>query len=162
MEQLARAVFCTGHVPRAQILTDDHRAAGGQRRKDVDDEHIQHIHQRHTRDGRLARVGYHHCVRHAHRYRQKLLHHQRGQQPGQIPPGKPHARFTRRFFQTKHSLTSGLFTVFFVVPFNFRPGGGQMQGHPTDSVNHAGKTFFFILHKTYCFLPFVCYTDNIS
>ena len=65
------ALFC------AQILAYHHRAAGSQRRKQHDDEVIDHIHQTDAGDGRLAAAGHHHGVGHAHRHFQQLLHQQR-------------------------------------------------------------------------------------
>ena len=80
----------------AQELAGDHGAAGGQRRKDVDDEVVDHIHQRDARDGGFAHAGDHDGVRHAHQRGQGLLNDQRPEQPQQVPVGKQRCVAPRR------------------------------------------------------------------
>ena len=63
----------------SQELAGDNRAAGGQRGKNIQDQVVDHIHQRNTGNGGFAYAGYHHGIGHAHQHVQRLLHHQRPQ-----------------------------------------------------------------------------------
>ena len=71
-----------------QILGGHHRTACGHGGKHVDNQVVDHVHQRHAGRGRLPGAGDHHGVRHAHGDRQDLLHDQGGDQAHQIPVGK--------------------------------------------------------------------------
>ena len=68
-------------VAVAEVLRRDHRAAGRNRREDRVDEHVNHIHQRHAGNRRLAHGGNHHRISHAHRAHKHLIDDQRNNQP---------------------------------------------------------------------------------
>ena len=75
----ARPVFA--FLP--DILGYDHAASCRHRGKNIDDHRINHIHKRNAGYGRLACIGDHHGIHHAHSNGQHLFHHQRKNQRAQ-------------------------------------------------------------------------------
>jgi hypothetical protein len=65
--------WLAARLARADGLGAHHRAPGGQGGKDVDDQDVDEIHQRHAGDCGLSGGGDHHDVRHAHHDGQKLF-----------------------------------------------------------------------------------------
>ena len=68
-------------IAMAKILRRDDRAARRHRRENRVDEHVNHIHQRHAGNRRLAHGGNHHRISHAHRAHKHLIDDQRNNQP---------------------------------------------------------------------------------
>ena len=75
-------------LPAAQVLGYHDRSAGGQGGKDLDQQHVEPVHQGHAGYGRFPGGGHHNGIRHAHRHQQQLLDDQRDDQPQQRLPGK--------------------------------------------------------------------------
>ena len=87
-DQLPGAAGSLIGLSGAQILAGDHRAAGGQSRKNVEDQVVDHVHQRDARDGSLSHTGDHDGIGHAHQHGQPLFHHQRPEQREQRTVGE--------------------------------------------------------------------------
>ena len=104
-KQLARACIGLLLLPRTQKLAYHHCAASGQRRKQHDDEVVDHVHKADTGNGRFAAAGHHHGIGHTHGHFQQLLHQQRAGQQQQfllceqrLPPSE------ERLFCSAHRL----------------------------------------------------------
>ena len=95
-DQLARAAGGFLRAARAEELAGDDRAAGGERRKDVDDEVVDHINERNARDGGFADAGDHDGVRHADENGERLLDDERPEQADEVAVGKQRRAHSRR------------------------------------------------------------------
>ena len=73
---------------RAEQLRDHDRAAGCQRRKDVDDEYVEHIDQRYAGNRRFTDRGDHHRVGQTDRDGEHLLDNERKNQLFECSIGK--------------------------------------------------------------------------
>ena len=73
-------------VTTAQVLAANHRAAGGQGGKDLDNQHVDAVHQAYAGNGRFAYAGNHQRVGHAHCYAQHLFNQHRPDQRRQPLP----------------------------------------------------------------------------
>ena len=79
-EHLARVFGGFIIIAAPQILRADDRAAGRQRGKHIDHQHVDRIHQRYRRYRRRARVADHQRIRRAHQRCKHLFDHQRNDQ----------------------------------------------------------------------------------
>ena len=78
--ELAGCVAGAFALARTEQLRHHDRAAGRKGGKNVDDQNVQHIDQRHAGHRRLANRGYHDGIRQADRDREHLLKHKRPNQ----------------------------------------------------------------------------------
>ena len=86
--QLGRAAPGVFGIFAAQILAGNDCAAGGQGGQDLNDQNVQAVDQRNTRDSSLAHAGNHQGVGHTHRDAEGLLQQKGPDQCKQRPFGK--------------------------------------------------------------------------
>ena len=73
---------------RADILAGNNGAAGRERGKDVDEQHVEHIDERDARHRRLTDIRDLHGVDHTHEHGERLLNDERHNELLQIDIGK--------------------------------------------------------------------------
>ena len=88
---VASAAAAALPVPGAKVLGAQDRSAGRERGKNLNEQHIDRIHERDRRDRGAPDARHHHCVHHTHERIQQLLQHQRHKKSPERPPVKKEA-----------------------------------------------------------------------
>ena len=112
-QYLTRRLIAGFHIFPSKILGTDDGTACCQRRKHLNNQHVDGIHQRNRRNSCTSHVADHHTVHGSHQGVQQLFHHQRYQQYLQIVVGKEQLTLINFLF------------LFFQLNLTFSPSFGR-------------------------------------